>query len=810
MRVERVHVRFYKAFNYDYLHKFKRGASAYPWEYMEDGSWHPFVEVPLTDSIATIVGANESGKSQLLSALEVALTGEGAVRSDFCRYSRFFVVEGDMPCSDFGVTVGDLDTAEVEAVAKVVGGVQPFTGARLTLIRRGTGRNEVHWLTNEGGWESQELDEAATHELTSSLPRPFWIDAKTPLPSSVPIVLLAEPDEDASSTALPLTRRARNDVAERLLGLDRSILSTTDSIRDNAAQISSALAGIAIQDRADPDPAEVELARDLLLKVAGIGSGHFADLMAAIAEGRDGYVSGIEKQINRALANCLNFRKWWSQDVDFQLRVAVRETDLAFVIRDRTGTDYSFSERSHGLRYFLSYFVQYLAHEPLEDVEEVLLMDEPDAYLSSQGQRDLLKVFDAIASPADGRKPCAVVYVTHSPFLIDRNHAERICVLEKGDGDEGTRVVEDAARNHYEPLRSAFGSYVAETTFMGSCNLMVEGPADQILLAGLSTELLHSDVPRTSYLDLNEITIVPAGGATHVPYLVYLARGRDVEKPAVIALLDGDQEGNAACRSIGKGGAYRGRLLGEDLILQLNDPELGIAHSRTDGDVELEDLIPADLGRLAGIAYACEFLRAGVDDMRTNFPIVDGSAGLHRGVAEALRSVLGNDCDLSKVGFARHVVDLIKGRGALRKELDDESRSQCIENFKSVLERLGRMQRLALKERQSTQLDQRVTRITESFLADHPTGARRVDVQLLFEELFPVLDDSPEAEDVRENLRRLERVHGLNVDLNDPIDAFAELRDDLRSLPYLGRQASAVGVAMEAANSDSAAQVDTA
>ncbi|MFC9871717.1 OLD family protein [Nocardia salmonicida] len=78
-----------------------------------------------------------------------------------------------------------------------------------------------------------------------------------------------------------------------------------------------------------------------------------------------------------------------------------------------------------------------------------------------------------------------VVYVTHSPFLIDKNHGERIRVLEKGDADEGTRIVSNAARNHYEPLRSAFGAFVAETTFIGNCNLMLEGQADQVLLAGL-------------------------------------------------------------------------------------------------------------------------------------------------------------------------------------------------------------------------------------------------------------------------------------------------------------------------------------
>ena len=41
----------------------------------------------------------------------------------------------------------------------------------------------------------------------------------------------------------------------------------------------------------------------------------------------------------------------------------------------------------------MSYYVQLLAHEfPPDGRTEILLMDEPDAYLSSQGQQDLLRI----------------------------------------------------------------------------------------------------------------------------------------------------------------------------------------------------------------------------------------------------------------------------------------------------------------------------------------------------------------------------------------------------------------------------------
>ena len=133
------------------------------------------------------------------------------------------------------------------------------------------------------------------------------------------------------------------------------------------------------------------------------------------------------------------------------------------------------------------------------------------APLSNQGQQDLLRILERFASPEDGSRLDQIVYVTHSPFLINRNAGERVRVLDKGVTDEGTRVVKDVARNHYEPLRSSLGAFVAETSFIGGSNLFVEGLADQVLIAGLNSHLVAKGAPRTTVLDLNEVTIVPAG-----------------------------------------------------------------------------------------------------------------------------------------------------------------------------------------------------------------------------------------------------------------------------------------------------------
>ena len=99
-------------------------------------------------------------------------------------------------------------------------------------------------------------------------------------------------------------------------------------------------------------------------------------------------------------------------------------------------------------------------------------------------------------------------------------------------------VVHDVCHNRFEPLRTAMGSFVGETSFMGNCNIIVEGVADQVYLAGMSTLLGAEGSSYEERLDPNQVTLVPAGRASgNAPYMTYLARGRGVDKPAVVTLI---------------------------------------------------------------------------------------------------------------------------------------------------------------------------------------------------------------------------------------------------------------------------------
>ena len=779
MFISAVYVRFFRSFNFDYLRKAHHDFAPDPWDALESGGLqYPFVRVALQRDVTTVVGANESGKSQLLTAIKHALTGQDIQRADFCRYSQFFAVDKAMAFPDFGLEFRNMNVEDRESLGKTCKAKFDEETDGFTIFRIG-GKDPVVYVRQGEEWTKHSIkDKKSLDILDSLLPQWFEIDATVALPQSVPIKYLAV--EERSLRTGP--RKTRLGLMNTIMENASSWFGSAEEVTAAAPTLISAFSAASTQS-AEHDK-QLALADDLLLKVAGIDRTAFQELLNAVEAGKDGFANGIVERINRGLAGALNFPRWWSQDLHFQLLVTLRDQDLVFTIRDRTGTEYSADERSGGLKYFLSYFVQYLAHEPPKSgAREVLLMDEPDAYLSSTGQQDLLRIFEDFADPQDpARVACQVVYVTHSPFLIDKNHGERIRVLEKGEGDEGTRVVRNAARNHYEPLRSAFGGFVAETTFISNCNLMLEGMSDQVMLAGMSAWLRRQKTGSTDSLDLNTVTLVPAGSAPHIPYLVYLARGRDVDRPAVIVLLDSDTSGDLAVQALKKGPNGK-PVIDAKFVLQLGDlPADALVSTFPGGVIAIEDLVPLAIGIAAVKRYAEEFLDPGeaaklrgLSPKDVNF---DGCSGTHDALERAAAAKL-QGFHLDKVGFARSVLDAAHGDAALTDAVETMSA-----NFRVLFRELGRRQRQAMREITTEKTGAKIKRLKRSFLLDHPANAVKEQATLLLEEVEAVLDNSVDAEALRSQIRATRRDFELDDDPTQPIGDFDAFRDALESLVY--------------------------
>ncbi len=791
MYLKAVLVRFFKSFNFDYLRKSHPEAKALPWEHIND-AWFPFVRIPLAKDITTIVGANESGKSHSLSAIKKGLSGKDISRLDFCRYSQFFTVEeGNMRWPDFGLHFADLNQEQQEQLRDVVEVREGCSMAEFVLIRRDRTVIEI-WLKQSETFVHCEVTDSKKLFSSGLLPSVFEIDSGVALPSSVPLSWL----RGETRSAWP--RTARNSLVAAVDSVV-SFFSDAEKVKTSAVAISTAMSKFAVDDSGDDSNDQkrrsLELARDLLFKVAKIDKAAIVDLSKALADEDEGLANGLMQQINQRLAAALNFPKWWVQDRDFRLTVSARDDDLVFTISDRTHTEYSFGERSNGLKYFLSYYVQYLAHEPPNDRTELLLMDEPDAYLSSQGQQDLLKIFNAFAHPEDSKPKVQVVYVTHSPFLVDRNHGERIRVLEKGADDEGTRVVNDASKNHYEPLRSSFGAFVGETTFIGNCNLMVEGLADQVLLAGCSTYLRALGTPKMNTFDLNRITIVPAGSSSHIPYLVYLARGRDIEQPSVIVLLDSDKSGKQAQKELKKGGPKSKQLIKPEAVLMLGDLQNDVKIPEGKLLIETEDLIPPGLAAFAVRRFLQKV--CGVADELTKKVTADeiltawqGELQQYDAINAVVSRVVSPEMHVDKMGLAREIIDLVKENHVAKEPMVVPDQLADFEhNVGLLIRKLSEMQRRVERETSQERISRKIDRVIKSFRSDHPVSAKREEAILLIEDIESALDDSHEADPVRFALQRLKRDFDLTEPKPGVVEKFPEFSTALGQVRYSARNA---------------------
>src|SRR5204863_4288598 len=161
--------------------------------------------------------------------------------------------------------------------------------------------------------------------------------------------------------------------------------------------------------------------------------------LAGLDESDRSYAEGLVAIWNEEIEKTLNLSHYWQQDDHFRLRLNYKRGIIYFEITDKTGATYTFRERSSGLRYFLSYYVQAKALEVSHrNRNAIILMDEPDSFLSILGQRNLLAVFESLVSYESSNQTCQLVYTTHSPFSINGNFPRWYRGVEKEYAEEDT------------------------------------------------------------------------------------------------------------------------------------------------------------------------------------------------------------------------------------------------------------------------------------------------------------------------------------------------------------------------------------
>lgn len=183
-------------------------------------------------------------------------------------------------------------------------------------------------------------------------------------------------------------------------------------------------------------------------------------------------------------------------------------------------------DRSHGFQWFFSFYVTFAADTGGGDAANaILLLDEPGLYLHAKSQGDLLKHLKE-----DFKNQ--ILYTTHSPFMVPTCNLEAIRTVNISK-EARTTVSNDPSGDSSTlfPLQAALGYDLAQSLFVGPNNLIVEGVTDYWVLSSIS-DYLH-DKGKTALR--SDITITPAGTAQKIPYMVSLLSS---EKLNVLVLFD--------------------------------------------------------------------------------------------------------------------------------------------------------------------------------------------------------------------------------------------------------------------------------
>ncbi len=292
---------------------------------------------------------------------------------------------------------------------------------------------------------------------------------------------------------------------------------------------------------------------------------------------------------------------FWRQnkdlDVEFDLKTDTKDVapynngvNLYIRIRNRRhGVTVPFDQRSKGFIWFFSFITWFDAVQSRASTDDalILLLDEPGLNLHALAQADLLEYIRELSNKHQ------IIYTTHSPFMVDSVHLSDVRVVEDHI-KEGTKVTEDLARSSEEsvfPLQAALGYSIAQNLFVAKKNILIEGPADLIILQHMSA-LLEAKGKQ----GLGDAILVPVGGLDKLATFIALL---GANKLSLAVLHDRASIPHQKLEDV-----IRQKLIERKRVL-----DFSIFLSPVPSEADIEDLLPTD-------AYIAAFNRVYVKELK--------------------------------------------------------------------------------------------------------------------------------------------------------------------------------------------------
>ncbi|CAL9583709.1 hypothetical protein SUDANB106_05098 [Streptomyces sp. enrichment culture] len=290
--------------------------------------------------------------------------------------------------------------------------------------------------------------------------------------------------------------------------------------------------------------------------------------------------------------------EYWSQntELEVQLKVLAPETGAqppfnvgpilqVRVFNRRHRASVPFDDRSRGFVWFFSFLAYFDELEAAGTTDLILLLDEPGLSLHGRAQEDLLRLIDERLAPKH-----QVLYTTHSPFMVDPDHLQRVRTVIDMDrsGAKVSSEIFKADEDTAFPLLTAMGVEMSQTLFVGEHTLLLEGPSDLIYLDVL-TEI--AEIQQSTGLDPRWVK-TPIGGAGKLSTFVTLL---GANKLNVAVLVDSSTKDVGAVQRL----RDNGQLTKNGLVQ--------ISEFTNTADADVEDLFDRDFYlELVNRAYASD------------------------------------------------------------------------------------------------------------------------------------------------------------------------------------------------------------
>lgn len=272
-----------------------------------------------------------------------------------------------------------------------------------------------------------------------------------------------------------------------------------------------------------------------------------------------------------------SFKDWWKQG-NYKFRFMADGDYFTILVSDeKRPAEVDLRLRSTGLQWFLSFYLTFLVESEEAHENAILLLDEAGLTLHPLAQKDLVHFFNRLASKNQ------LINTTHSPFIVDTDNMDR-CKVVYVNEDGLTEVSSDLRKNIKNNLSSvyavhaALGLGVSDVLLQGCQMVVVEGVSDQYYLNAIKNYLISAKEIRPN----KDIIFIPSGGVKNIASISSLIGGKNSDIPYII--IDSDKSGEDLKNKISNG-LYKNS---KDKILEIKDIT-GMAYS------EVEDLFPYSL-----------------------------------------------------------------------------------------------------------------------------------------------------------------------------------------------------------------------